>query len=93
MLRIQGLVKLIGWDSKKQVESLKIFEVPISYGFTIEEQGKTTLYAHNLVWIKDFNKVKDQLFSNDIATKMNSKKEMIKYVDKAMYSTHCRLKY
>ena len=61
--------------------------------FLIEEQGRTTLYAHILVWIKDFNKVKDQLFSNDIATRMNSKKEMIKYVDKVKYSTYCRLKY
>ena len=84
--------KLIGWDTKQQKGHPGIFGTPIAYGLPIEEQGRKTLHAHILIWIKDFSSLRNSLFSNDDVTRDKAKREIIKYVDKVMCSSYGNLK-
>ena len=43
---------MIGWNIKEQKG---FFGIHIAFGLPIEEQGRKTLHAHILIWIKDFS--------------------------------------
>lgn len=80
--------KLIGWNIKEQKDYPGIFGIPIAFGLPIEEQGRKTLHAHILIWIKDFSCVREHLFSNNESIRDEAKKEMLNYVDKVMCSSY-----
>ena len=80
--------KLIGWDIKQQKGYPGIFGTPIAYGLPIEEQGRKTLHAHILIWIKDLSTVRNLLFSDDDDIRDKAKNEIIRYVDKVMCSSY-----
>ena len=80
--------KLIGWDIKQQKGYPGIFGTPIAYGLPIEEQGRKTLHAHILIWIKYFSTVRNLLFSYDDEIRVKAKNEIIRYVDKVMCSSY-----
>ena len=61
-----------------------IFGIPIAFGSPIEEQGRKTLHARILIWIKDFSCAREHLFSNNESIRDEAKKEMLNYVDKVM---------
>ena len=64
---IMDIVKkvLIGWNHKTKQGSKGIFGIPIAYVDACEEQGRKTLHSHMNIWIKDFNKVRDAIFSKN----------------------------
>ena len=81
-------INMIGWDDKKGVGSPGIFGEPEAYGTAIEEQGRKTLHGHILVWIKDFNILRNLLFHEDQGIRKEAKNEMLKYVENVMNSSY-----
>ena len=73
---------MIGWNTKEQKGYPEIFGISTAFGLPIEEQGRKTLHAHILIWIKDFSNVREHLFSNDESMRDEAKKEMLNYVKK-----------
>ena len=61
--------KLICWDDKEAIGHPGIFGEAEAYGVAIEEQGRKTLHGHILVWIKDFNTLRNLLFHEDSVIK------------------------
>ena len=84
--------KLICWDESDAIGNPGIFGEAEAYGVAIEEQGRKTLHGHILVWIKNFNTVRNLLFHEDIKIKNDAKKEMLSYIKKIMNSSYGGLK-
>ena len=80
--------KLICWDDKEAIGHPGIFGEAEAYGVAIEEQGRKTLHGHILVWIKDFNTLRNSLFDEDSVIKNKAKEEMLNYIEKIMNSSY-----
>ena len=80
--------KLICWDDKEAIGHPGIFGEAEAYGVAIEEQGRKTLHGHILVWIKDFNTLRNLLFHEDSVIKNKAKEEMLNYIEKIMNSSY-----
>ena len=72
--------KFICWDESDAIGNPGIFGEAEAYGVAIEEQGRKTLHGHILVWIKNFNTLRNLLFHEDIKIKSDAKKEMLSYI-------------
>jgi hypothetical protein len=80
---------LIGWDSKKGEQTRKgIFGEVLAWGDTTEEQGRLTLHAHILLFIKNFDRLRSLLWSDKEEIREKAKSELIKYFEKVMCSTY-----
>ena len=79
---------MIGWDDKKGIAKPGIFGEAEAYGTASEEQGRKTLHGHILVWIKNFNILRDLLFHEDEGVRSEAKNEMLNYVEKVMNSSY-----
>ena len=53
---------LIGWDSKKKQGRKSIFGVVETFRVPVQEQARYTSYAHMILWIKNFTKLRALLF-------------------------------
>ena len=67
---VQIVIKvLIGWNQSEQKGIGGIFGMPLAYADSCEEQARYTLHSHILVWIENFNNVRDLLFHEDESIK------------------------
>ena len=66
--------KLIGWNFEKNKGEKGIFGIPIAFSDSCEEQGRNTLHSHIIVWIQEYNTVRDLIFDDDPDVKKKSKK-------------------
>lgn len=79
---IQAVYELLGWDLKKnRKRGIGIFGEPEAICHADEEQGRTTLHAHFLVWLKHFDKVRELLFHSDEDIQERARDIMRQYVD------------
>ena len=74
---------IIGWDDEARgpCEHGGIFCVPSAYIAAVEEQGRCSLHAHILVWIKSMFILQEELHSRDLNIKCNSKRKLVEMVD------------
>ena len=73
---VQIVIKvLIGWNQSEQKGIGGIFGMPLAYADSCEEQARYTLHSHILVWIENFNNVRDLLFHEDESIK----NQLLKY--------------
>jgi len=54
----------------------------------MEEQGRLTLHAHILLFIKNFDRLRSLLWSDKEEIREKAKAELIKYFEKVMCSTY-----
>jgi hypothetical protein len=80
---------LIGWDCKKgkQVRN-GIFGEILAWCETTEEQGRFTLHAHILLFIKNFDRLVTLLWSENEDLKKQAKEELLRYFQSIMCSSY-----
>lgn len=56
------ITEVLGWNmEEKKQESLGLFGKIDAFSCSIEEQGRSTLHAHFLIWISEMNEIRDKL--------------------------------
>jgi hypothetical protein len=56
------ITEVLGWNmEEKRQESLGLFGKIDAFSCSIEEQGRSTLHAHFLIWISEMNEIRDKL--------------------------------
>ena len=86
---IQAVYEMFGWDWNKNCKiGPGVFGDPEAAFRADEEQGRTTLHAHFLLWIKNFGKVRDQLFNQDKELQENARNKMRSYVEATFCSDY-----
>jgi hypothetical protein len=79
---MQHVYRLLGWDPKSQQSTGNgIFGEIEAIFHADEEQGRNTLHAHFLIWIKNFSKIRDALFHSDPIQQEAARNDIKKYVD------------
>ena len=73
---------LLGWDKKKGTGTNGLFGKVIAYADACEEQARYTLHSHMCIWIKDFNKVQDLIFHDNILVREKARVELKIYFEK-----------
>ena len=74
---------LIGWNSKEGKQTRPgFFGNVVAWGDTTEEQGRFTLHAHILLFIKDFDRLISMLWSTKQDIREKAKAELIDYFEK-----------
>ena len=79
----------MGFGEKKQVHK-GLFGRIDAFSCSIEEQGRSTLHAHILIWVSKINKIRDQLHHPSRAICSQAKRLIAETVDK-ISSTECFL--
>jgi len=59
----------------------------VAYAIGNEEQGRTTLHGHIILWVLNYQNLQQQLFSSDAAIRERSKVELTKYLEKVLSSS------
>ena len=74
----------IGWDLKKGEprEEGGLFGIPQAFTLSTEEQGRTTLHMHSLIWVKEVQETRNMLFSTDRVQKREAEKKMCDSIDR-----------
>ena len=72
---------LIGWDSTSRSHKSGIFGIPLVYADCCEEQARYTLHSHISVWVEGFNKVRNDLFHENMDIRNMAREELRKYFD------------
>jgi hypothetical protein len=85
LLRIV-LSELIGWEGLKHKRN-GIFGWVNAYAVGVEEQGRTSLHGHIILWILNYLNLQQNLFSTDANVRERSREEVIKYLDQVLSST------
>jgi len=80
------LSDLIGWNGKTYKRD-GIFGRIVAYAIGNEEQGRTTLHGHIILWVLNYQNLQQQLFSSDAAIRERSKVELTKYLEKVLSSS------
>ena len=77
---------MIGWDVSKgkPTEKPGLFGIPIAFGGAIEEQGRTTLHVHFIIWLLGFIDYLNNINSGNTATQLQAKRHICKVVDNAI---------
>ena len=73
----------IGWDIKKGEprEGGGLFGIPEAFSSSGEEQGRTTLHMHMLVWVKSAGQVTDMLYSQNDQVRRQAEKRICDIMD------------
>jgi hypothetical protein len=71
---------LIGWDLQKETRS-GIFGKVNAVATGVEEQGRTSLHGHIIIWVHDYYNLQHQLFSDDKVVKIRAMQEMEEYLE------------
>jgi len=80
---------LVGWNVAEQKQtSMGIFGEVLGWSDTTEEQGRTTLHSHLLLYIAFFDKLISLLWSNSVETRNAAKEELCNYMKKIMTSSY-----
>ncbi len=77
---------LIGWEGNKQVHD-GIFGKVLAISAGIEEQGKTSLHGHLILWIKNYHNLQQQLFSTDAVVRKEATIAIESYLSNVLSST------
>jgi hypothetical protein len=77
---------LIGWNGKTYKRD-GIFGRIVAYAIGNEEQGRTTLHGHIILWVLNYQNLQQQLFSSDATIWERSKVELTKYLEKVLSSS------
>ena len=80
------LADLIGWEGL-DCKKLGIFGKVLAHCIGVEEQGRTSLHGHIVLWIKAYYDLQQQLFSNDENIRREAKKYLERYLDKVLSAT------
>ena len=79
----------LGWDVKKRKPKCNgMFGGLLAFGVTVEEQARFTLHIHFLLWIKYFNSVRNNIFSEDPEVREKARNCMVEYVSKIMTASY-----
>jgi hypothetical protein len=54
--------ELIGWSDNKQTH-VGIFGKIIAFSDAVEEQGRTSLHSHIILWVENYSVLQQRLFS------------------------------
>lgn len=80
---------MLGWDwNRNQPKGFGIFGEPEAIFRADEEQGRTTLHAHILVWIKGFDKIREKLFHSNVTIREEAREKMRNIVDATFCSDY-----
>ena len=60
----------------------------LAFGGTVEEQARFTLHIHFLLWLKYFNSVRNNMFSEDPVVREKARSFMVEYVSKIMTASY-----
>ena len=86
---IQGVYEMMGWDLNRNCKKgVGIFGEPLAISRADEEQNRHTLHGHFLVWIKDFGKVRNDLFHSELEKREDSRMKICKYVEEIFCSDY-----
>jgi hypothetical protein len=80
---------LFGWDPGRQKGKRGIFGKMEAYCRADEEQGRSTLHAHWLVWIQNFGHLRRLMFAEDVQTRKLARASYIAYINKVMSAAQC----
>ena len=77
------LKDVIGWDkdSKKHTTEKGLFGCPQAFTAAVEEQGRGTLHVHMLVWVKEFNQIRERLYAPSNKVQKMAKYELTNQID------------
>jgi hypothetical protein len=75
---------VIGWDEKEKCGRDGIFGKAEAACETDEEQGRKTLHSHWLIWVKDFNFVRNMCYHEDDEVREKARLKLNSYVEKVM---------
>eukprot|EP00986_Skeletonema_menzelii_P016993 scaffold16882_cov138-Skeletonema_menzelii.AAC.1 len=84
-----ALETLLGWNPGRQKGKRGLFGIVEAFCRADEEQGRGSLHAHWLVWIKNFGHLRRLLFASDKDTKERARASYIAYVNKVMCARQC----
>lgn len=86
---IQAVYELLGWDlNKNSKRGTGIFGEPLAIFRADEEQGRTTLHAHFLVWLKGFDRIREKLFHQDEEIRDRARDMLRQFVDRHFCSDY-----
>ena len=80
---------LFRWDPGRQKGKRGIFGKMEAYCRADEEQGRSTLHAHWLVWIQNFGHLRRLMFAEDEKTQKIARASYIAYINKVMSAAQC----
>ena len=87
---IQAVYEMLGWDPvNNRPKGIGIFGECIANVRADEEQGRGTLHAHILVWIKNFSEVSSKLFHQDEEVRSSARDCLVEYIEKNFQSDYC----
>ena len=79
---IQAVYELLGWDLNKNCKKGKgVFGEPNAICHGDEEQGRTTLHGHFLVWLKHFEEMRELLFHHNEVIQDRARDILRQYID------------
>ena len=78
---------LLGWKNGKQGDNLGIFGKLLAYAIGVEEQGRTSLHGHIILWILNYYVLQLKLFSKDIEERESAKNAIKAYLKKVLSSS------
>ena len=67
---------LFGWDKKKQRGRPGILGTLQAFCEAIEEQGRGTLHGHFLIWVTNFDLLREMIHDKNKAVKESAKKRV-----------------
>jgi hypothetical protein len=79
---IQGVHEMLGWDLNANCKKgAEIFGEVLAITWADEEQNRHTFHGYFLIWIKNFAKVRNDLFHPDLEQREKSRMKMSKYAE------------
>ena len=85
---IQIVIKtIIGWNQSGQKGYKGVFEIPLAYGDSCEEQARYTLHSHISIWIENFNTVRDLVYHEDESIRLLAIQRLERYFAKIVQAT------
>ena len=87
------LEEVIGWDVKKNRATGKpgLFGIPIAYGGAIEEQGRTTLHVHLIIWIQGFDSYLDSINHPNERVRFHARRHICEQLDNGVSTSLIKL--
>ena len=77
---------LIGWQGNKQTHC-GIFGKILCHSIGVEEQGRTTLHGHIILWVSLFSVLQQQLFSSDVNVRNRAITQIQNYMSQVLSSS------
>ena len=78
--------EVIGWNLKKGMareNCTGLFGEPIAFTATTEEQGRRSLHTHFQIWVKHFDKIRENLHSFERFDRRSAKRIIAQAMDQA----------